>query len=300
MKVDAALILSAGQGTRMGKIGRELPKILWPVFGKTLLELQVLYLREMKIENIYINLSHDAEKIQNKLKNNNVFHDVTFLVEDQLLGVGGAIHNLAIQDELKNKKNLLIINADQFCFFDEKIWNEAYLKLSNSCSSLFATWVSSKHKYNEVILKDEYLVDIIKSDESKIYDHITYGGFGYIDLNYVRDHHINGRSDFFKTVAPYGTVKVPMTILPKNLEYWDFGTKERYYYQMMRLKNAKSSEFYKFLLRSTKGVISNPYFSNGNVDGLILDNILDFEIPSFHFLKYQNIIEEINLDESLL
>ena len=47
MKVNKALILSAGFGTRMGEIGKTLPKILWPIFDKSLLELQVLYLKEM-------------------------------------------------------------------------------------------------------------------------------------------------------------------------------------------------------------------------------------------------------------
>ena len=43
MIVENALILAAGAGTRMGEIGKVLPKVLWPVFECSLLELEVLY-----------------------------------------------------------------------------------------------------------------------------------------------------------------------------------------------------------------------------------------------------------------
>ena len=43
MKVDNALILAAGKGTRMGNVGKILPKVIWPIFEKTILELEVAY-----------------------------------------------------------------------------------------------------------------------------------------------------------------------------------------------------------------------------------------------------------------
>ena len=56
MKIDYALLLAAGYGTRMGIIGKELPKVLWPVYEKTLLELQVDYLKELGVKNIFLNI----------------------------------------------------------------------------------------------------------------------------------------------------------------------------------------------------------------------------------------------------
>jgi len=41
MQIDYCLILAAGFGTRMGKIGKKLPKVHGPDFEKSLLELQV-------------------------------------------------------------------------------------------------------------------------------------------------------------------------------------------------------------------------------------------------------------------
>ena len=57
MKVDHVLILAAGKGTRMGKIGEIVPKVIWPVFNKSLLELQVAYARSLApTAQIHINL----------------------------------------------------------------------------------------------------------------------------------------------------------------------------------------------------------------------------------------------------
>ena len=43
------LILSAGFGTRMGPIGKALPKVLWPIFEEALLGIQIEYVNELKI-----------------------------------------------------------------------------------------------------------------------------------------------------------------------------------------------------------------------------------------------------------
>ena len=49
-----ALILAAGKGTRMGEIGKVLPKVLWPIYERSLLELQVQYAKSLGIKDIYI------------------------------------------------------------------------------------------------------------------------------------------------------------------------------------------------------------------------------------------------------
>ena len=57
MKVDHVLILAAGKGTRMGKIGKVLPKVLWPIFAKNLIELQVSFAKKLAPNsNIYANV----------------------------------------------------------------------------------------------------------------------------------------------------------------------------------------------------------------------------------------------------
>jgi NDP-sugar pyrophosphorylase family protein len=109
--------MSAGFGTRMGSIGKKLPKVLWPVFEKSIIELQVAYARSLGIDNIYINLHHMGEQIEEFCKSKASFEGVKFLWEKpEILDIGGAIHNLASQPEVKYKGKLLVLNADQFFF----------------------------------------------------------------------------------------------------------------------------------------------------------------------------------------
>ena len=297
MKVDKALILSAGFGTRMGEIGKILPKVLWPVFSKSLLELQVLYLKELGIEDIYINLFHQSESIRSTCSQNKTFDDVSFLIEDEILGVGGAIHNLG--DKYGYKGNLLIINADQFCFFDKKIWEEAFARLQGHGCSLFATQVHQKHQYNETVLDENKYLKCIqpKGQQSDIW-HLTYGGFGFINLDELKP--VIGRSDFFKTIANFQVDDIPMTILPRDFEYWDFGTKERYYYQMQKIKDEKDSGFHQFLDRCGVSILESFYYQDRDINGIVLDGKDLQNSPEYNFIKYKDIIEKIDINESLL
>ncbi|PJB53459.1 MAG: nucleotidyltransferase family protein, partial [Bdellovibrio sp. CG_4_9_14_3_um_filter_39_7] len=55
MSINTGLILCAGKGTRMGAIGKVLPKPLWPLFEKTLIDWQIIQMMKLGIKNIYIN-----------------------------------------------------------------------------------------------------------------------------------------------------------------------------------------------------------------------------------------------------
>ena len=81
MIVENALILAAGAGTRMGEIGKVLPKVLWPVFECSLLELEVLYAQSLGVKNIFINSHYYTKEILEHVKENPTFKNVTILLE---------------------------------------------------------------------------------------------------------------------------------------------------------------------------------------------------------------------------
>jgi NDP-sugar pyrophosphorylase family protein len=122
MQIDYALILSAGLGTRMGAIGKKIPKVLWPLYFKTLLELQIRYCQERGVKKIYINTHFLHDEIVKFLENSKLQGLVTILYEDPLLDSGGAIHNLANRAEINYNGNLLLVNGDQFLFFNDDYW----------------------------------------------------------------------------------------------------------------------------------------------------------------------------------
>ncbi len=87
-----AVILAAGLGTRMQLLIRNLPKVMLPILGKPLLEQQILYLRQYRIEEIYINLFYKSEVVLKYFKARRFIKDnLKFFVEERLSGTGGAL-----------------------------------------------------------------------------------------------------------------------------------------------------------------------------------------------------------------
>lgn len=224
MQIDHALILSAGIGSRMGEIGKKLPKALWPVFFKNLLELQIEYCRELGIKRIFVNTHFLSEEIERYIKSDPKFSEVTILHEDPLLDSGGAIHNMASRGDVHYSGNLLLVNADQFLFFDHKYFSEALAGLENSRAALFGITVDKSAKYNETVLVDERLVEIRKNSGTREY--VTYSGLGILKLDGLEP--IGGITKFFESVANYNKERVQF-VVPEHFEYWDFGTAEIYF-----------------------------------------------------------------------
>jgi NDP-sugar pyrophosphorylase family protein len=227
MRIDHCLILAAGFGTRMGSIGQKLPKVLWPVFEKSLLELQVAYARSLGIDKIYINLHYMGEQIEEFCKSRPAFEGVTFLWEKpEILDIGGAVHNLASQVKYKGK--LLILNADQFFYLKKEDLERILTPYEKYSGVLFTYWVNSSLGYNALDIDSKRLVkSIVKNKELKPDQTVeTYTGISYVDLAQLEK--TPGVSPFFESVCPFTKKDIP-AILLENVDYWDFGTVKRYW-----------------------------------------------------------------------
>ncbi len=229
MQIDYCLILAAGFGTRMGAIGQKLPKVLWPVFEKSLLELQVAYARSLGASKIFINLHYMGEEIETYCKSRPAFEGVEFLWEKpDILDIGGAVHNLAARPGVKYKGKLLVLNADQF-FYIKKDDLLRYLEpFKKSPAALFTFWVNTSLGYNALEMNtDRSVKAIIKNKDLPPGKTIeTYTGISYVDLAQLDK--ISGKSAFFDSVCPFEKKKIP-AILLTNVDYWDFGTVKRFW-----------------------------------------------------------------------
>lgn len=279
MQIDYALILSAGLGTRMGAIGKKLPKALWPVFYKSLLELQVDYCHDLGIQRIFINTHFLSEEIENYVISDKKFANVTILHEDPLLDSGGAIHNMASRGDVNYSGTLLLVNADQFLFFDKQYFVEGISALENSRAALFGIKVEKGSKYNETVIIDDQLKEIRKTDG--LNDYVTYSGLGLLKLDGLAP--IGGITKFFETVANYKKERIQF-IVPNKFEYWDFGTAEIYFNSIKNiyhnLKEGKSGWLMEFL--NAHGAFNgdeNNFFSQ-ELNSISLDNSNAFEKDS--------------------
>jgi mannose-1-phosphate guanylyltransferase len=226
MPLDYALILSAGLGSRMGEIGKHLPKVMWPIYSKTLIQLQIDYCKDLGINRIYINVHFLADEIIKHIESIATSESsIVILHEEQLLDSGGAIHNLAKRPEINYHGSLLLVNADQFLFFNNELFEKAarYIKEEGTRAVLFGIKVNKNMHYNETVIENDMLVEIRKNDGKLDYN--TYSGLGIVNLDRLKP--VDGISKFFTTVVDFKVEKTYM-LVPESFEYWDFGTVDLY------------------------------------------------------------------------
>lgn len=88
-----AMILAAGRGTRLGKLGETVPKVLVDVGGEPLLARQIAYLKDNGIQRIVINAHHLADQIQSFVAEHPQAADIEVVVEPALMGTAGGVRN---------------------------------------------------------------------------------------------------------------------------------------------------------------------------------------------------------------
>ncbi len=240
MKIDSCLILSAGLGTRMGPIGKILPKPLWPLFEKKILEVQISFAQSLGINKIFVNGHHCSDQLRIFLEqiNQKKSQKINFLHEEELLGSGGGVHNLAEKESYKG--NLLYLAGDQFYIFDKKYLEKSVEELSTNHSILFGLTVKKSEIYNRLILENNYLKNIEGPNSNSP---VTFSGMGLINLNKLTP--VKGISSFFDTIANYKENKIKV-ITPPKAEYWDFGTSKNYFDSCFRLLDSTESKFLEF------------------------------------------------------
>jgi NDP-sugar pyrophosphorylase family protein len=228
MQIDYAFILAAGLGTRMGELSKKIPKILWPVFDKTLLDLQLAYVRSLGIRKIFMNTHHLHSEVMNYLSEHQI-KDLYISHEIELLDIGGGIHKVAASPEVNYRGTMLIVNCDQFLMMQMNDLAKMYEKLSqdNAAAILASIKVDPTLGYSGISKLGNRLSAIVNPTEEqmRLREFETYGGVCLLNLEKLIPS--TGRTKFFESVARYKDLVISI-YEAHHLDYWDFGTKERF------------------------------------------------------------------------
>lgn len=108
MNNTSAIILAAGEGTRLRPVTYYMPKALVKVRGKSVIDYVIDNLHKWEITNIYVNLHHKPIQIMKHLRN------CAFFYEPRLLGSAGTIKALL----LYQSRDFVVANADTITTLD--------------------------------------------------------------------------------------------------------------------------------------------------------------------------------------
>lgn len=245
MKTDCAFILAAGHGTRMGDVGKVIPKPAFPVFDKTLIEVLIIQLKELGFKKIFVNAHHQADYLKNHLAKIN--SEIIVLHEEELLGSGGAFYNL--KSSFPDLKNVFSINSDLIFNLTKANFSdlERVHEETEASATILGLNVNGGNDFNRLDVEGNFLKNIINSSDlnAKLYDY-TYSGIGIFDLERLDPNYSGKKSSFFDSVAPFKKKSVAVC-LPGVLDYYDFGTIENYLKSIKMIRGDRNSFIRKFL-----------------------------------------------------
>jgi len=111
MKIEDAMVLAAGLGTRLRPITDTMPKPLVPIAGKPMIDYGLDALAEAGVKRAVVNVHHFAEQMTAHLASRTAPEIVLSDETDRLMNSGGG---LAKGLKLLGREPVLVMNADLF------------------------------------------------------------------------------------------------------------------------------------------------------------------------------------------
>ena len=166
-----ALILAAGKGTRMKT---ELPKTLFPILKKPMIEYILDEVEKTSIKNIYLVVGHKKELLKEKLKER-----VHYVDQDEQLGTAHAVKQA--KDYLSDKPGSTIILPGDMPLIDQATLDSIIKSHQDSKANitLVTTHYHNPTGYGRILREDTSIVGIVEelsaSNEEKAITEVNTG-----------------------------------------------------------------------------------------------------------------------------
>jgi bifunctional UDP-N-acetylglucosamine pyrophosphorylase/glucosamine-1-phosphate N-acetyltransferase len=157
-----AVILTAGEGTRMRPLTLTRPKTMLPVGGKPLLEYNVEALRDAGIKNITMVVGYQKESVQEHFKDGSALGvNINYVTQEKRLGTAHAIGQVADAME-KDDEAIIVTNGDIILGnkLIKSLINRYYE--SKAQSILVLTRVEDPSSFGVVELEGDSIKDIVE------------------------------------------------------------------------------------------------------------------------------------------
>jgi len=159
-KINTAVILAGGRGINMRPFTFEMPKGLFPVGGKPILEHIIQLLTQNNIRNVIFSIGHLGEKIKEYFGNGQKFGvNITYVRESESAGTGGA---LVLAEKFLHESTFLVIHGD--ILIDINLTDIfTYHRENDALATIAVTSVVDPSSFGEVILHGNKITNFIES-----------------------------------------------------------------------------------------------------------------------------------------
>lgn len=149
-----AVILAGGLGTRLKDVSSHTPKSMAIIQGRPFLEYQMDVLIEQGVKSFILSIGYKSEQIQNHFKNSYKGCSITYAVEKELLGTGGAIKNAL---RFTKEENVVVANGDSLVVTDLK--KQVQFHIDNKASvTLALKRMKNFERYGTVQFDDDFRI----------------------------------------------------------------------------------------------------------------------------------------------
>lgn len=125
-----ALLLAAGEGTRLRPVTNKVPKCLVPINAKPLLEYWLENLTKAGIDEFLVNTSYLNKQVEEFIAKSKYAKRVTLVYEKELLNTGGTV--LANSEFFKDEA-FMLVHADNLSFCDFKQFIDSHNNRPATC-----------------------------------------------------------------------------------------------------------------------------------------------------------------------
>ena len=187
---NTAVILCGGRGTRLGVLGKKMPKTLVKIQGKPIIWYIINILKKNSFNHFVIPLGYKGKMIKNYIKNNPYFKDLN--IETENTGVNTTISNRInlIRNKIKSQ-NFLLLNGDAILDFNlKKIFNIHKKNKKDmtfiSCLTKFDYGIVGKKNNKIISFERDIYFDSIKQKQNRNFIGHVYSGISIMNKKLLR------------------------------------------------------------------------------------------------------------------
>ncbi len=222
--IKEAIILAGGFGTRLRKVVKDVPKPMADINGKPFLHYLIKYYEQKGIEHVILSVGYLHETIEDYFKRQYGQVKISYAVEDEPLGTGGAIIRSL---EMTETDLVLTLNGDtMFMVEPDEIFTFHQEKKADF--TMVVRKVDDVSRYGSVLMDETYRITGFSEKNSRSGKGFINGGVYLINKSFLNRFEFPTRFSIEKDFFEKEYTKIKIYGKPCDNYFIDIGIPEDY------------------------------------------------------------------------